>query len=197
MLSSDINVGYQEKPKYDPIPADVYPAELLDIRAVQEESWDWKKGNRDVPQYILNFTFDFVLLGGEQKGKSLRGWRVSNRYIPTMLFVSKKHGKNKLFKIIEALIGRELTQAEYMAGLTAERINSLVGKQCRVLIEHTQKEDGNVFANATNWLPANSPLPALTVEEKEKVLAQNKEQYGQSVSQLPPKKEITADEIPF
>ena len=211
MLPATMHAGFKEAPKFDPIPADVYQVELADITAQRVETSDWKKGKRDVDQYENIYTFQFVLLQGEQNGKSLRGLSVWGNYVPSYFYISKKTGKNKLFKIVEALIGRELTMDEYMTGLTGEFLNSLIGKQCRVFIEHKKSEkNGNTYANPTNWLKVTELFNALTADEKEK--AKPKKQYGESVQNesVPQEPEptgkmieegdpnhISADSIPF
>lgn len=199
MLSQDFKATYQEAPKFDPLPPDTYQVELYDITARQVENYNWKKGERvdkfgyPVPQFDNIFNFQWGLLEGEQNGKSLRGFSIWNDYIPTMLYIGKKNGKNKLFKIVEALIGRELNQTEVVAGLDGSFLNSLVGKQCRILVEHVEKND-KVFANPVNWLKAKGELPMLNTEERNKIKEFNEKRKakGESVTN-----EITVDQIPF
>lgn len=196
MLDENLKVEQKEAQVYEAIPADVYQVELLDITSSQVESYRSKQGETEEKEFETVLSFQFTLLEGENRLRNV--W---NNYIPNFLYVSKKNGKNKLFKIVEALVGRELDQVG-ISQMGGKFLNSLVGKQCRVLIENTTKGD-KTYSNPVNWMKAKEELPALNDEEKEKCKVKPKDgsealkdESGQSLPD-PDQKEIKLEDIPF
>ena len=195
MLDENLQTGQKEAQVYEAIPADVYQVELLDITSSQVESYRSKQGETEGKEFETVLSFQFVLLDGEHRLRSV--W---NNYIPNFLYISKKTGKNKLFKIVEALIGRELNQSE-MVGMGGKFLNSLIGKQCRVVIENTTKGD-KTYSNPVNWMKANAEIASLTVEEKDKCKVKPKagsSALDESGQELPSndQNEIRVEDLPF
>jgi hypothetical protein len=100
---------------------------------------------------------------------------VWNNFVPTNIYLTK-NGKNSLWEIVEACIRRELTQEEIATGLTGDKINSLIGRQLKVFVDHRVK-DGKTYDMITSYIKCDYPIKALTPEEKEKstVKAKNAE----------------------
>ena len=93
--------------------------------------------------------------------------------MPIYLGVSEKYGKNKLYKIIEALVGHELTLEEE-ARMDSKFILSLVGKQCFIVVENVKKGE-KCYNNILAYSVIQSLLPSLTTGEKEKAFVNHKE----------------------
>lgn len=191
MLDESIKIERKQAQEFQPIPADMYQVELLSVDAVKKATYETRNAPEDQKKYENVLNFQFTLLEGE-----LRAVRsVWMNFVPTFLYISSKKGKNKLYKIIEALIGRELSPEEE-ATLDAKDLNALIGKQCRVLIENKTVGE-KTYSNIANLVPAKSTLPPLTGEEKQKA----------TVKKAPPEvpativeghpDHVTVDEIPF
>lgn len=182
MLPS-FKVNYEEK-KSIVIPEDVYQVELLDIEMKEALDKETKQ-----PYNVLSFQFVIV-----EEGK-YRGYSLWRNYVPTTLYISKK-GKNVLFQIIEAMIGRELKNEEYHT-MDSDKINKLVGFQCRVTVKNKKTDDGE-YSNIDSFLAKKSSLKSLTPAEKEKATVKKSATPAQqAVTALGENvKEVTYDEIP-
>ena len=156
MLPS-FKVDFEENKSID-IPEDVYQVELLDIE--MKEAVD-----KETKETYNVLSFQFVIV---EEGK-YRGYSLWRNWVPTTLYIGKK-GKNALFQIIEAMIGRDLTTEEYHT-MDSNKINSLVGFQCRVTTKKT--EDGK-YTNIVSFLAKKASLKALTPAEKEKATFKGK-----------------------
>ena len=189
MLNEDIKIVKKEKMEYPPIPKNIYQAEILDINLKDAKGKFAQPGEK-------NFSFQFTLLEGEDKGKSLRGRNIWNNFVPTYLYIGKA-GKNDLYRILEASLGRELEPAEE-ANFDKNFINNLIGQQLRIMVEPKRVGD-RVFDNVTDYLTATSKLPSLTAEEKEKSKVKKKQEEVPDVNpNLAPvgeEPEINLDEI--
>lgn len=158
MINENIKVEKIERIEYPPIPEDVYQVELLDINMEEKPSYNDKTKLEKV------LSFQFTLLNGKHNEESLRGRNIWRNFVPVSLYIGK-NGKNVLYQIIEALYKRELTREEESL-LETKRLNKLIGKQCRVVIKHTKKDD-IVYNNISNFLIAENSIEKLTNEEKE------------------------------
>ena len=158
MLDDSITIPKEEAKVYPPLPKNVYQVELLDINLKDAKGKYAKPGDK-------NFSFQFTLLEGKEEDKELRGRNVWSNFVPTSLYL-KKTGKNELYQIIEAMLKREITPEEEAKGLTGTDLNSLIGKQVKVFIDHTKKDD-KVYDNITSYMPINDEKTALNSEEKE------------------------------
>lgn len=201
MLASDLKVEKKEATDYSPLPEDVYQVELLDITSEEKPTYDTrnKPDPEKIYETVLNFQF-VVLDGTDEKGESLRGRNVFENFVPTFLYISKKNGKNKLYKITEALMGRELTPEDeaYMDGAF---LNTLIGRQLR--IGTIIKKDGDKsYTNIDKFLKAGTLINALTDEEKEKATVKKDDKKvnraeGEVSDEELPKDDIKDEDIPF
>lgn len=168
----------KESVNYLPLPKDVYQVELLDVNLENTVSYDTRNKPDAEKIYEKTLSFQFTLLEGSENGKSLRGRNIWANLIPSYLYISSKNGKNKLYKIVEALIQRELTKEEEAEGITDKKLNSLIGKQCRISVENVTKGD-KTYDRINDWFKINSGLPLLSAEEKEKARVKDKTEEPQ------------------
>jgi hypothetical protein len=176
MINADQNfpVETREAQTFDPIPENIYQVELLDVE--MELRAKYKKPEEKENQ----LSFQFVILSGKDKeGNSLRGRNIWFNFVPIYFYEGEK-GKNKLFQVIEALLGRELTREE-IATFETGKINKLITKQCRVFVKNTTKGD-KIYSNIDSLLTAESLLTSLTTEEKEKAKIKSKENQQVGIS---------------
>jgi hypothetical protein len=202
MLASDLKVEKKEAMDYAPLPEDVYQVELLDITSEVKPTYDTRNKPDPEKEYETVLNFQFVVLDGQDdKGESLRGRNIFENFVPTFLYISKKNGKNKLYKITEALMGRELTPEDeaYMDGAF---LNTLIGRQLR--IGTIIKKDGDKsYTNIDKYLRAGTLINALTDEEKEKSKIKPKDDgqkaqgYGNAVDNMSSPDDINPEDIPF
>lgn len=173
MLDPNIKVEKKEAGNFEPLPENIYQVELLDITSEQRATYDTR--NKPEKEKIMEtvMSFQFTLLNGKDKGESLRGRNVWANFIPTFLYISTKKGKNKLYQIVEALLGRELTLEEEAGGIDGSFLNALIGKQCRVGTKH-KKTGEKVFDNIETFYKADDELTPLTEEEREKAKVKSK-----------------------
>ena len=175
MIEKKFTVEKKEKAEYPPLPRDVYQVELLDITSEKRATYDTR--NKPEEEKILEtiLKFQFTLLEGVDRARDnqeLRGRSVWENFVPTYLYEGKK-GKNKLYKITEALLGRELTREDEMT-MDSDFLNNLIGSQVRITIGH-KESDGNVYDQITDYLYTNSDLEKLSEEEKEKASVKKKD----------------------
>ncbi|MDP2763197.1 MAG: hypothetical protein Q8O27_01630 [Enterobacteriaceae bacterium] len=172
MLEDNYQILKEEKKVYPPIPKNVYQVELLEISLNDAKGKFAKPGDK-------NFAFQFTLLSGSDKGESLRGRNVWNNFVPTILYIGK-NGKNSLYGIVEAFLGRELTPQEEAEGLTGKMLNSFIGAQIKVFIDHRVKGD-KIYDTITSYMPADSKDVGLTAEEKENARVKVKKEEPKEV----------------
>lgn len=188
MLEKPLTITQKESAGYDLLPEDVYHVELFDINQEEKPTFDTRNNPPEEQKLETVLNFQFICLDGENRMRYIFA-----NFVPTYFYISKKNGKNKLYRIVEGLLGRELTQDDYMV-LEADAtkfLNSLIGKQCRVVIEHKKSGD-NTYANPVNYMKANSLLTALNKEEKTKIL-----EAKQKSEENKDKEEIRVEDIDF
>lgn len=166
MINESIKIEKRETISYPPIPENVYQVELLDITMAEKPKY------RKPEELEKVLEFQFTLLNGKDKKENLRGRNLWRNFVPTFLYISKKYGKNVLYQIVEAIDGQEMSP-ERESSLDTKEINALIGKQCRVVVKN-KKGDDKIWSNIEAFLPAESQLPSLTKEEKEKATVKNK-----------------------
>ena len=164
-ISNELKVEKKESQTYPPLPKDVYQVELLDIKSEERATYDTRLKPEAEQKLETVLNFQFTILEGTDGEKNLRGRNVWANFVPTYLYIGK-NGKNKLYRIIEAFLQRELTPVEEAGGINGETLNKLIGHQCRISVEPKVKGDKS-FDNITDWLKANSKLNSLTDDEKE------------------------------
>lgn len=169
MINKNIQVEKKEAQEFEPLPENIYQVELLDVNAKENETYNSKMGKTNgVKEMETIFDFQYTLLAGkDKKGESLRGRNIWDNFVPSYLYVSSKNGKNKLYRIIESLLGRELSPAEEAGAIDADFLNSLIGRQMRVGTENKEKNE-KVFTKVKTYYAVDQDLPSLTDEEKEK-----------------------------
>lgn len=162
MIDENLKIEKKEGGNFEPLNQDIYSAELMDI--IQREETNYQQSGTSP-----KFQFQFIILEGvDQAGNEARTRSLIKRYVPITVSNTKKYGKNSLLQIIEALVGKELTEEEYTI-LDGKFLNGLIGEQCRVLIQNKQVNN-NVFSNIENYLPATEKKTPLTDDEKEEIV---------------------------
>lgn len=199
MIDSNMKIEKKETKSYPALPENIYQVQLLDITSKEEETYDSKKDTSTPAVMETILSFQYTLLNGtdakqeKEEDKNLRGRNIWQNFVPTYLYVGKK-GKNNLYKIVESLLGRELTQEEEAFGIDGEFMNKLIGKQCRVGIKHKPSTDGSkVYDNIETYYAIENELTPLTDEEKENARVKDKEEKKAEVVDDVP--EITEEDI--
>jgi len=187
-IEENFPIEKQEAKEYQPIPENVYQVELLDINLTEKPKYN----QPDVLEKILEFQF-VILAGKDKDGNDLRGRSIWRNFVPTYLYVGK-NGKNLLYQIIEAFIGREMTQEEE-AKLDVKWLNRLITKQVRVGIKNKKKDD-KVYNNIADFYAAESQLEALTDQEREEARVKKDEQENKNNTQEYDT-EINPEDLPF
>jgi hypothetical protein len=162
MLDDKMHIPKEEAKVYPPLPKNIYQVELLDISLRDAKGKYAKPGDK-------NFSFQFTLLEGKDKDNDLRGRNVWANFVPTALYIGK-NGKNELYNIVEAFLGRELTLEEEAKGLSGLFLNTLIGQQVKVFVDHRfdKVDRTKIYDNITSYIAATQRLTPLTAEEKEK-----------------------------
>jgi len=200
MINKTIKIEKKEGGKL--LPEDIYNVELFDVNIEQG-----KKFQSEELENKLSFLF--VILDGKDGEEDLRGRILSKKFVPMYLYIGK-NGKNMLFQIVEALLGRELTR-EQIANFTTDNIDQLIGMQCRVTVKDKQTAQGNTFSNIEGLLRSKEEIKPLTSKEKEAVkkiqndyLKAKKNTLEEKIEEIPVLKgtkeeleEINIEEIPF
>lgn len=167
MIDNNIKIMKEEAKVYPPLPVNIYQVELLDITSEESETYDSKKGKTESKEYETIFKFQYVLLSGKEGDDDLRGRSVWHNFVKSYLYIGK-NGKNDLYQIVEAFLGRELTPKEDAEGIDGAFLNALIGKQCRIGTKHKSSADGTkVYDNVDTYYVSEEDKEALTAEEKE------------------------------
>jgi hypothetical protein len=183
MLASGKVFPKEEGKSFPVLPENIYLTELLDIELQTKPDYNDKSKTQEV------LSFQFTCLEGENRTRNL--WA---NFVPTSLYISKKNGKNKLYRIVEAMLKRDLTSEEEANGITSDFLNSLIGKQCKVFVEVKQVGDKE-FNNILRFMPADVKGAPLSQEEKSQCVIKKKEQALEVNSD--DNKEILTSDIPF
>lgn len=190
MITEEIEITNKEKAEYPPLQKNVYQAQIFDIN-LKDATGQYSKPGEKV------FTVQFTLLDGMEKEKSLRGRNVWDNFIPTYLYIGKS-GKNKLYGIIEAVLGRDVSPNE-VANFDKSFVNSLIGQQVRIMVE-PKKVGDRIFDNITDYLSVSTKLNELTPEEKEKSKVKEKSKIAEVEETIPTIQlddEVRIEDVPF
>lgn len=176
-----------EKKEFTPIKKGVYIAELLDVTGKNEETYNSKMGKTKEKEYELQLSYQFTLLNGkDEEGNSYRGRNIWHNFGRSVLFISYKTGeKNDLYKIVEAFLGRNLTQQEEAEGISPQLLNSFIGKNIQISVDQTIKKD-KVYNKITDFNSHEFEISSLTEEEKEKARVKNKEEQSPKTEEKDP-----------
>ena len=164
----------KEGKTYPNLPKGIYQVELADVHTEENETYDSKMGKTEgVKKYQTDLSWQFTILQGRDESqekeemKELRVRNVWENFGQSFLYIGK-NGKNNLYRIAEAFLGRELDQKEEAEGITSSLLNSFIGKQILISVEPKTSKAGKTFDNIIDYLKVQAPLDALTAEEKEK-----------------------------
>lgn len=135
---------------FEPLPADVYPVQILDIE--EREGTKWQSTEVEVQ---INVKFA-VIEEGPHYGRLL--WATCS---PKIAGGSKQ---SKLYQVIVAATGKEFTKDELQKAheiVTPDFLNSMIGAQLRVAVIVTDKQDGSGGkSNKINtYMPKKGDLP--------------------------------------
>ncbi len=195
MLNETMSFEKKQVTEYEVLPENIYQVELLDVNLDRRPTYDTRLKPDSEKEYETVLNFQFTLLSGTANGKDLRGRNVWENFVPTYLYIGKKNGKNKLYNVVEGLLGRGLTMAEEAEGLTSDTINSLIGKQVRIGIKHNVKGD-KTYDRIEQYYPVEIPINSLTSDEKEKATVKKKESESSFVP-MNDSDEIRIEDVPF
>ena len=165
MINGERNFEKRETKEFTLLKNDIYQVELVDVNIEEKQKYQSSEMEEK-----LSFEFA-VLAGKDAENGDARLRLLAKNFVPTYLYISTKNGKNWLYKVVEALIGRELNKEEEAKGISAKTLNFLIGKQCRVLLEKvaSKKDATKFYSNISNILSAESEFTPLTSEEKDKI----------------------------
>ena len=142
----------------------MYVVELLDVSSEKRPTYDTRALPDDQKEYENVLNFHFVLLDGEENGKSLRGRSIWHNFIPSYLYIGK-NGKNKLYEVVEALQRQTVSPQQEAEGITGAHLNSLVGKQTRVATANETKGE-KTYSQIVKFYNPSAPMSPLTAQEK-------------------------------
>lgn len=164
-ITQNFQIQKREIKEYPPLPKNIYQCQLLDVNTEEHPTYDTrlKPAQEQKLETVLNF--QFTLLAGKDGEKDLRGRNVWKNFVPTYIYASKK-GKNVLWRIIEACLGRELTAQEEAEGFSSQQLNALVGKQLRVAVEPKKTAD-SIYDNVVDFYQVERVFTPLSEKEKE------------------------------
>lgn len=178
MLNENMTFPKKEGNEYPPLPKGIYQAELLTVDANENETYNSKTGKTNgVKEYQTDLSYQFTLLSGKDKdGTLLRGRNVWENFGASYLYIGK-NGKNNLYRIVEAFLGREITREEEATGISSNMLNSFIGKQVQISVEPKKSKDGSKsFDKIIDYFTANVNINSLTEEEKEKARVKKDEE---------------------
>ncbi len=180
----------KESQEFLPLPKDIYQVELLEVEAVKRATYDTRNMPVDQQEIETIIQFQFTVLNG-----SLRVRNVWDNFVPAYLYIGK-NGKNKLYKIVEAFAGRELTAAEEARGISSVTLNSFIGKQCRIAVEPKTKGE-RTYDVITDYYRATERLAPLTAEEKDKAKVKVKKDESKNQTAIEEEAGVDLSDIPF
>lgn len=195
MITEKLSIQKVEKKEYPLLKKGIYQCELLDVNLKDATGEYAKPGEK-----VLDFQFT-ILENKEVDGENIRCRNIWDNFVKPYFAVNYKTGeKNDLYKIVEAIIGRDLTQKEEAEGFDENFINSLIGQQVKVSVGEKVTKKGTKINIPTDYYIADSKLPSLTAEEKDKCTVKNKKEgndFDVSEAAPMPTEEISTQNIPF
>ena len=202
MIEDKFKIEVKEKEEYPVIPVDVYAVELIDASGEQVETYDSKQNPATEAEFETVYKFEFKFLEGvDDKGKTLVGTKIQKKFVPNYFWISAK-GKNMLYQVVEAFKGSALTEEEVKM-FNVSVLNSYVGKQIRVGIEHKQTAKG-IYCNINTFYPAKftpqTVQESQTSEKDAQTVDPNSVKYPSNhvpVVEADDDSEIPLDQIPF
>jgi hypothetical protein len=147
-MLTHIEVKKMEKKKFDLLEEDIYEAEVLDVKEVEDIY-------NDETQEKIEFTFSIL----DEKYKGRRLWRKVNPWISDGKMSPRV---SELYKILCALDSLDWGAKE----TSAEDINKLIGKKCRIVVKKETSKKGNEYNKITDVLKSKLDK-AVEVDDKE------------------------------
>ena len=146
-----------EKKEFEPIPADVYQAQIVDIRDNKKVPYGAPKDAPKTEQYL---TFEFTILSSNAKGRKL--FKDVRPVTPVPSDGSFK--PSWMYKLASAVAGHPLTYEEgTQFGL--EQVNSMIGRQLRLIVNQTPKNaQGKSYNNITEVLSIQGEMEPLQAD---------------------------------
>lgn len=203
MIEDKFGIEIAEKKEYPLIPVDVYKVELIDAVGEQVETYDSKKDPSTEPEFETVYKFEFKFLEGvDDKGKSLVETKIQKKFVPNYFWISAK-GKNLLYQITEAFKGSALTEEEVRT-FNVSILNSYIGKQIRVGIEHKTTPKGiycNINAFYASKFAPKTVQESQTSEKDAQTVDPNSVKYPSNRVEVPvidvDEDELDLSQIPY
>lgn len=187
MIPSDFKAVAAEK-KYDLIPKDVYEAQVMSLKLDKKPTYETRSLPAEAQQFQTVLTFEFALLEPEEL-KSRRQWvDVPN---PNEMYASKK-GKCRLWQILEAYKGKELTLDDAVSLATPETLNEMVGKQIRISIDSKASDSGKVYNYITGYMKSKTELDKIALKQN---VTLDEQPYPEETTEVI--ETINVEDIPF
>lgn len=134
---------------FEPLPADVYPVQILDIE--EREGTKWQSSEVEMQ---INVKF-VVIEEGPHYGRLL--WATCS---PKIAGGTKQ---SKLYQVIVAATGAEFTKEQLQKAheiVTPDFLNSMIGQQLRLTVSVADKHDGSGKTNKVNaYMPKKVAMP--------------------------------------
>ena len=156
-ISSTVKFEKMEKKVFEPIPANVYSVQVMDIKEKMKAPWGSPAGSAETE---LNLTFEFGVLEGKYKGRKL--WKDVRPVTP----IPPESGMKAswLYRITSAIYGHHLTLNEGIDFGPTE-MNALIGRQLRIIVNQTPPNaKGNSYNNITEVLAIEGELEPLIAD---------------------------------
>lgn len=158
MLPKDFKAVKAEK-VYETIPAGLYEAQLMDIELEERATYETRSLPLEEQTLETTAKAKFAILEEEYRGRFLTA-----KFLPIDIWYSKKVGKNKAWKLMEALTARELDADE--ATLTYDNVNDLIGKQLIIEVDVSLSGDKE-YSNVKGFHKSKVKLEGLEVKTGE------------------------------
>lgn len=172
---------------FKPLPKDVYPFELIDLELVSEKGYQTE-------ELVDKLKFEFACLDDSTlpDGTSLYGRRIWQR---ATLKLSGGKKPSTLNVLLSGILGRQFTKEELdhpEKFLSAEFLNTLIGKQVRLALGQKPKESDPSQINNTidSYMPAKQPYPPFDKEKSKQLAEAAKHSQNGSVAEWKPEPEV-------
>lgn len=148
MINPDHKLPEPERRVYEPMPDNVYQAQLVDVDLKQN-----RKFKSDEEETRLQFTF-VIIEEGPYYGR--RVWEDARQ------IVSLRPKTSKLYDLIKSLTGKTFTEEEckrYTEIVTPEFLNGMIGTQKRLALTTHVSQTGNKSNKIQAIMPVTAELP--------------------------------------
>lgn len=152
MIGNDFKMPERSSEAYKVLPKEIYQCEIESIDA--EMGKDFNDPDKEQLQFKVSLR---VLDKGEFYGEKKLDWLVAKLSPPS------KYAASKLYKFLSAVLAREITKQEcdhQASVVTAELLNSLIGKQVRASIS-VKTVNGAQKNKIEDYMTVREQLPVL------------------------------------